>query len=38
MLQLNLRTGVAGEMLQKFINYGVKLAILGDVSDYAAAS
>jgi hypothetical protein len=35
---LHLRTGVAGEMLQKFVNYGVKLAILGDVSGYTTAS
>ena len=34
----HLRTGVAGKMLQKFVNYGVKLAILGDVSAYTAAS
>jgi hypothetical protein len=34
----HLRTGVAGEMLQKFVNYGVKLAILGDVSVYTATS
>jgi len=29
-----LRTRVAGEILQKFVNYGVKLAIVGDFSRY----
>jgi hypothetical protein len=29
-----LSTGVAGEILQKFINYGAKLAIVGDFSGY----
>jgi hypothetical protein len=33
-----LRTGFAGEMLQKFANYQVKVAIGGDVSEFAAAS
>jgi hypothetical protein len=33
-----LRTGFAGEMLQKFANYQVKVAIVGDVSEFAAAS
>jgi len=33
-----LRSGVAGELVQKFVNYGVKLAILGDVSAHTAAS
>ena len=28
----DLSTGIAGEMLQKFSNYGVKLAIVGDFS------
>lgn len=27
-----LSTGIAGEMLQKFSNYGVKLAVVGDFS------
>ena len=29
-----LRTRLAGEILQKFVNYGVKLAIVGDFSGY----
>jgi hypothetical protein len=33
-----LRTGIAGEWTQKCVNYGVRLAILGDVSRHAAAS
>ncbi|MBF8193911.1 DUF4180 domain-containing protein [Nonomuraea sp. K274] len=33
-----LRTGVAGEIAQKFVNYGVGLAIVGDVSRHTAAS
>lgn len=31
-----LRTGVAGEILQKFINYHVKAAIYGDYSRYTS--
>jgi hypothetical protein len=31
-----LSTGVAGEILQKFINYGAKLAIVGDFSGYTS--
>lgn len=31
-----LSTGLAGEILQKFINYGGKLAIYGDYSRYAS--
>lgn len=31
-----LSTGVAGEILQKFINYRVKLAIYGDFSHYTS--
>ena len=27
-----LRTGIAGEVIQKFVTYGVCLAILGDIS------
>lgn len=27
-----LKTGLAGEILQKFINYGVKMAVYGDFS------
>jgi len=33
-----LRTGVAGEFVQKFVNYGVGLAILGDTSRLVAQS
>lgn len=29
-----LSTGIAGEILQKFINYGFKIAIYGDYSKY----
>jgi hypothetical protein len=29
-----LRTRVAGEFAQKFVTYGVRLAILGDISKY----
>ena len=31
-----LSTGVAGEILQKFINYKAKLAIIGDFSKYSS--
>ena len=31
-----LSTGVAGEILQKFINYDVKIAIYGDYSKYTS--
>ena len=33
-----LRTGVAGEILQKFVNYRMGLAVVGDVSPYTEAS
>jgi len=33
-----LRTGVAGEIMQKFVNYGIRLAIIGDISALVAAS
>jgi hypothetical protein len=33
-----LRTGLAGEMLQKFVNYRKRLAILGDLSAYTQES
>ena len=33
-----LRTGLAGEFLQKFVNYGVRLAVLGDLTQLAAES
>lgn len=31
-----LSTGLAGEILQKFVNYNVKLAIVGDFSKYTS--
>ena len=31
-----LSTGVAGEILQKFMNYGIKMAIFGDFSHYTS--
>lgn len=34
----NLKTKLAGEILQKFINYHVKLAIVGDFSIYTSKS
>lgn len=34
----DLKTGMAGEMLQKFSNYRVQLAIVGDFSKYASKS
>jgi Domain of unknown function (DUF4180) len=33
-----LRSGVAGEFVQKFVNYRVKLAILGDTTELSAQS
>ncbi|MCC7365373.1 MAG: DUF4180 domain-containing protein [Dehalococcoidia bacterium] len=33
-----LRTGVAGEVVQKTVNYGLQLAIVGDIDTYVAAS
>jgi len=33
-----LRSGVAGELTQKIVNYRLKLAILGDISALTAAS
>ncbi|BCJ93920.1 hypothetical protein acsn021_14890 [Anaerocolumna cellulosilytica] len=33
-----LSTCLAGEILQKFINYGVKLAIIGDYANYTSKS
>ncbi|MFF3564437.1 DUF4180 domain-containing protein [Streptomyces sp. NPDC002574] len=32
-----LRTGVAGEILQKFVNYRLRLVVVGDVSAYTGA-
>jgi hypothetical protein len=34
----DLSTRIAGEFFQKFVNYGVRLAIVGDISDRIAAS
>ena len=34
----DLKTGLAGEILQKFSNYQVKLAIVGDFSKYKSKS
>jgi hypothetical protein len=31
-----LSTGIAGEILQKFVNYRIKLAIIGDFSCYTS--
>lgn len=31
-----LSTGLAGEVLQKFVNYGMRVAILGDFSGYTS--
>ncbi|HHV08912.1 MAG TPA: DUF4180 domain-containing protein [Clostridiales bacterium] len=33
-----LSTGIAGEVLQKFINYHIKLAVVGDFSIYTSKS
>lgn len=33
-----LRTRVAGDIIQKFANYGIGLAIVGDISAHTAAS
>ncbi|MEC0238805.1 DUF4180 domain-containing protein [Paenibacillus dokdonensis] len=32
----NLKTRLAGEILQKFVNYHVKIAIIGDFSEYSS--
>jgi hypothetical protein len=34
----NLKTKLAGEILQKFVNYHVKIAIVGDFSVYTSKS
>jgi hypothetical protein len=34
----NLRTGFAGAVLQKFVTYSMRVAILGDISSHIAAS
>jgi hypothetical protein len=33
-----LRTGLAGEMVQKFVNYRLRLAIVGDISELVSRS
>ena len=33
-----LRTGVAGEIMQKFVNYRIRLAVVGDISGHLAKS
>ena len=33
-----LRTGLAGEIAQKAVNYRLKLAVIGDISEHLAAS
>jgi len=34
----DLSTRIAGEVVQKFVNYGMQLVIVGDISRYTAAS
>lgn len=34
----DLKTNIAGEILQKFVNYGLKIAIIGDFSKYSSKS
>jgi hypothetical protein len=34
----DLRTGVAGELVQKFVNYGRRLAVVGDIEAYLSVS
>ena len=29
----DLRSGVAGDIVQKFVNYGLRLAVVGDISE-----
>ncbi len=33
-----LRSGLAGEVIQKFVTYGLQLAVIGDISDHVKAS
>ncbi|UQU64203.1 DUF4180 domain-containing protein [Couchioplanes caeruleus] len=33
-----LSTGVAGEIMQKFVNYRIRLAVVGDISAHVAES
>ncbi len=34
----DLRTGLAGDALQKFVNYRVQVAVVGDIAGHVAAS
>lgn len=34
----DLRSGIAGEITQKFVNYRLRLAVIGDISEHVAAS
>jgi hypothetical protein len=34
----DLRSGVAGELAQKFVNYQLRLAVVGDISEQVSAS
>ncbi|WP_142139408.1 DUF4180 domain-containing protein [Acidovorax sp. SLBN-42] len=34
----DLRSGMAGEITQKFVNYRLRLAVIGDISEHVAAS
>jgi hypothetical protein len=34
----DLKTRLAGEILQKYVNYGMKLAVVGDFSHYTSRS
>lgn len=33
-----LATGLAGDILQKFVNYGVRVAVVGDIDDHLSGS
>ena len=33
-----LRSGVAGEIMQKFVNYQIRLAVVGDIAEQVEAS
>lgn len=35
---LTLRTRIAGEVIQKFVNYGLRVAFVGDISEAVAGS
>jgi len=35
---VDLRSGVAGDIVQKFVNYGLRLAVVGDISELLARS